>query len=335
MKFFLVFLLLSVASAVFSSNIHAIEVYEKLFFKWLHEFNMKFLDPKEFRHRLQVFANNHDLIQIHNDKKLSYELGHNQYSAMTFTEFRDYVRLGGTRPKNLRRQSKGIVHEAPSDMSKVPKSLDWVEKGAVTPVKNQGQCGSCWSFSAVGALEGAYFVKYKKLVNFSEQELVSCDSNDYGCNGGFMDDAFKWVEDNGGLCTLEDYEYVSGSGSTGACKKECTNDPNVAPKSYNDVKTGSTAALMSALAQQPVAIAIEADQFAFQFYKSGVLSGKCGQNLDHGVLAVGYGTWESGMDYWKVKNSWGEKWGMDGYILIEKSDDDLCGVMMQASYPVL
>eukprot|EP00607_Mallomonas_marina_P000209 CAMPEP_0182429058 /NCGR_PEP_ID=MMETSP1167-20130531/25477_1 /TAXON_ID=2988 /ORGANISM="Mallomonas Sp, Strain CCMP3275" /LENGTH=293 /DNA_ID=CAMNT_0024612365 /DNA_START=207 /DNA_END=1088 /DNA_ORIENTATION=- len=293
------------------------------------------MDPREFKHRLQIFANNHDLITAHNEKELSYTLGHNQFSAMSYSEFRDYVRLGSTRPGMLRKRPHGIVHEAPEDVSTLPKEIDWVEKGAVTEVKNQGQCGSCWSFSAVGALEGAYFLKYGKLISFSEQELVSCDNKDYGCNGGFMDDAFAWIESNGGLCTEDDYKYTSGGGSSSKCEKKCKDDDKAAPKSYNDVKVDDVKSMMSALAQQPVAIAIEADQFAFQFYKGGVLSGSCGQNLDHGVLAVGYGTYSNGMDYWKVKNSWGDKWGMDGYILIEKGEEDLCGVCASPVYPVL
>jgi len=318
-----------------SANLHSLEFYEKIFSEWILQHGLSFPDVSEFKHRLQIFSSNHDLITAHNEKKLSYELGHNQFSHLTLSEFRDYVRLGATRPGNLRKRLHGVVHEAPEDLSTLPDSVDWVEKGAVTKVKNQGQCGSCWSFSAVGALEGAYFLKYGELIGFSEQELVSCDEKDQGCNGGFMDDAFAWVESNKGLCTDKDYQYSSGTGSTGACDTTCKNIPEVAPKSYNDVKVDSVPALMSALAQQPVSIAIEADQIAFQFYKKGVLSGKCGQNLDHGVLAVGYGTYTDGLDYWKVKNSWGETWGMDGYILIGKGTKDLCGVTASPVYPVL
>ena len=301
----------------------------------MHKHKMSFADVVEFGRRLQIFSDNHDKIELHNKESTGFKLGHNQFSHLTLSEFHDYVHLGGTRPKNLRKNPTGIVHEAPLDLSKLPKRVDWVEAGAVTEVKNQGSCGSCWSFSAVGALEGAYFKKYKKLVSFSEQELVSCDDKDYGCNGGFMDDAFAWVEKNGGLCTEEDYQYTSGSGSTGSCIKSCTNVKEVTPKSYNDVKVDSVPALMSAVALQPVAIAIEADQFAFQFYKEGVLTGNCGTNLDHGVLLVGYGTYTDKKDYWKVKNSWGATWGMDGYILIERSADDLCGVLAAPTYPVL
>lgn len=316
----------------------SLKSYEELFYEWMKEHGKDFSNAKDFVVKLKNFAENHDRIVAHNNKGLSYKLGHNEYSHMSQFEFRDYFRLGTTRPKNLRKKAPGGVHDEPTpdEFERLPKSVDWVKDGAVTDVKNQGMCGSCWTFSAVGALEGAYYVKYKKLVDFSEQELVSCDTTDYGCNGGFMDDAFTWVEKNGGLCTLEDYSYTSGTGSTGECLTTCTNVEEVAPKSYKDVKPESVKALMSAVAQQPVAIAIEADEFSFQFYKGGVLSGKCGKNLDHGVLLVGYGTDEdSGLDYWKVKNSWGAKWGVDGYILIEKSDDDLCGVEAQPSYPIL
>jgi C1A family cysteine protease len=149
-----------------------------------------------------------------------------------------------------------------------------------------------------------------------------------------MDDAFEWVKKNGGLPTEENYPYTSGTtGKSGTCETAHTNVAEVAPKSYTDVRS-NVDALMSAVAQQPVSIAIQANQLAFQFYDSGVLTGNCGQRLDHGVLAVGYGT-ENGVDYWKVKNSWGDSWGEDGYIKIERSDADLCGVLDAASYPNL
>lgn len=225
---------------------------------------------------------------------------------------------------------------APADLKSLPSSVDWVSAGAVTPVKNQGSCGSCWTFSTTGSLEGAYFLKYGTLLSFSEQELVSCDTTDSGCNGGWMDTAFDWVKANGGITTEDQYPYSSGGGSSGACVSTgYTNVAKVAPSSYTDVTANSVSALMSAVAQQPVSIAIQANQVAFQSYSSGVLTGRCGTNLDHGVLVVGYGTYTDGTDYWKVKNSWGSTWGMDGYILIERSDADLCGVLDAASYPTL
>lgn len=329
-KLVFVFLFSSVPLLVGAiENVHGFGVYEKMFVDWMKHHNIQFFDPKEFSRRLQIFSDNHEKIIAHNKEHgASFLLAHNEFSHLTLKEFQDHFRIGSTRPGHLRKNhlgSKGPIHEAPEDLSTIPKEWDWVEKGAVTPVKNQGQCGSCWSFSAVGALEGAYFVKYGDLVSFSEQELVSCDTTDNGCNGGLMDDAFAWVEKNGGLCTESDYAYTSGAGgSSGSCEEaSCKNVAGVTPKSYRDVKVDSVPSLMSAVAKQPVAIAIEADQFVFQFYKSGVLTANCGENLDHGVLLVGYGTWTDGTDYWKVKNSWGPGWGMEGFILIKRGTDDL------------
>jgi len=238
-----------------------------------------------------------------------------------------------------------FTHNAPANMMGVPASIDWVSKGAVTGVKDQGQCGSCWSFSTTGALEGAYEIKYKSLVSFSEQNFVDCDTKDnggtdMGCHGGLMDSAFDWATKWGGVCTEAAYPYTSGTTKQrGTCNTKCTKNANVAPKSHTDVQKNSDSAMMSALAQQPVSVAIEADQSAFQLYKSGVFTAACGTNLDHGVLAVGYGTWTDGTDYYKVKNSWGTSWGMDGYILLERGvsqKEGQCGILSgPPSYPNL
>merc|ERR1711920_1133200 len=174
----------------------------------------------------------------------------------------------------------------------LPTSVDWAAKGAVTPVKNQGQCGSCWSFSTTGALEGAWEIATGKLVSLSEQQFVDCDKKDSGCSGGLMDTAFAYAEQNA-LCTEESYAY---KGRGGTCKaSSCTvGIPKGGVTGYKDVEQ----ALMEAVSKGPVSIAVEADKSAFQLYHSGVLSSTCGTNLDHGVLAVGYGS-ENGKDYWK------------------------------------
>lgn len=195
----------------------------------------------------------------------------------------------------------------------------------------------------------AYFIKYGELVSFSEQNLVDCDNSrhggsDSGCNGGLMDNAFAFVESNGGLCTEADYPYTSGNTSRESVtcmQKKCKKNPAVTPQNYTDVEVDSEAALMSAVSMQPVSIAIEADQRDFQLYKSGVYTAKCGTNLDHGVLVVGYGVFDDGKSttkYWKVKNSWSDKWGMDGYILLERGisqEGGQCGILEAPSYPVL
>jgi KDEL-tailed cysteine endopeptidase len=302
----------------------------------MQKFNLHFESGEEFAKRIQIFADMVDQIEAHNsDASNTYKLGLNKFSHLTFQEFQTAVRIGGTRVPNLRRNAGGKVHGEPADISTLPTSVDWVAAGAVTDVKNQGSCGSCWSFSTTGSLEGAYFLKYGTLKSFSEQELVSCDTTDAGCNGGWMDTAFEYVMSNKGLASEADYPYASSSGTAPSCVSTgYTIDSKVTPTSYTDV-TSTVAALQSAVAQQPVSIAIQANQLAFQSYSSGVLTGRCGTRLDHGVLAVGYGTYTDGTDYWKVKNSWGSDWGMDGYILIERSSADLCGVLDAASYPTL
>merc|ERR1712032_154814 len=210
-------------------------------------------------------------------------------------------------------------------------------KGAVTPVKNQGQCGSCWSFSTTGALEGAWEVATGNLVSLSEEMLVDCSKKNNGCQGGSMDLAIQYVESTG-LCTEKSYPYIAGGGKAGTCKaSSCTLGlAKGAVSGFHDVSKNSEKALMSALMQGPVSIAVEADKSVFQSYRSGVMTRMCGANLDHGILAVGYGT-EDGTPCWKVKNSWGSVWGDDGYANLErgKGGSGECGLLSDASYPVV
>lgn len=310
---------------------------EKKFYEYMDKHSLKFKDGAEFVKRLAIYEKNLATIKAHNeDTKNTYKMGETKFTHLEYYEFVDAVRIGGTRVPNLRQAPSDFIHTAPADTSSLPSSVNWVSAGAVTPVKDQGNCGSCWSFSTTGALEGAYEIKYNDLQSFSEQQLVSCDNTDSGCNGGWMDNAFTWVKKNGGITTESAYPYTSGTtGSSGSCKTSgYSNNANVAPKSFTDVQPRSVDALMSAVAQQPVSIAIQANQLAFQMYSGGVLTGSCGRNLDHGVLVAGYGT-ENGVDYWLVKNSWGPNWGENGYIKIERSSADLCGVLDAPSYPNL
>jgi len=319
--------------------------YEEKFFNWIAEHNINIENGENFVHMLQNFANNDDIIESHNSQESTFKLGHNQFSHMDIDEWRAYVKTSGlVRPES---EPAAYIHEEPADVSSLATSVDWVTSGAVTGVKDQGQCGSCWSFSATGAIEGAHKIKYGSLVSYSEQNFVDCDTrsnggSDSGCNGGWMDSAFDWAKKNGGVCTESGYPYTSGTTKkAGTCNQsKCTKDAKSAPTKYVDVTKNSDTALVSALNLQPVSVAIEADQSAFQLYKSGVFTAACGTKLDHGVLAVGYGTdAKSGLNYYRVKNSWGTSWGDQGYIYLQRGvsqREGQCGILSgPPSYPVL
>jgi len=311
------------------------------FENWVNKFAIKFKDEHHYDNTFLTWATNNKYIEEVNTRNLSYILGHNQFSGMDQDEFRAYLGLSG----NLNVADRARQYEVLIDSAELPSSVDWTKEGAVTPVKNQGQCGSCWSFSTTGALEGTYFNKYGTLLSFSEQQLVDCDTlrnggKDHGCKGGLMDNAFSWISKNGGLCVETEYPYVSGTTTTGGtCQTSCSALSNSKVVDFVDVTPSSDDTMMSALSKRPISIAIEADQKDFQLYKSGVFTGTCGTKLDHGVLLVGYGN-EFSDDFYLVKNSWGTSWGDKGYIKLGRgkqynNGDGQCGLLLQASYPTL
>ena len=301
--------------------------------KWTRLYNRSY-GVMEYGKRKEIFKDNLDYITAHNRYGSSnYRLGLNQFGDLTTEEWRS--NYFGYAPKKYFNNMSNRRTVYMDGATALPQSVDWRQRGAVTPVKNQGQCGSCWSFSATGAMEGVNFISTGKLVSLSEQQLVDCSSaeGDQGCFGGLMDDAFEYVIKNGGIDTEQDYPYFA---KTGSCNTQKQSKHAVSFTSFQDVPHNNERQLAMAVAKHPVSVAIEADQPDFQFYKSGVFNATCGTALDHGVLVVGYGE-QDGMNYWIVKNSWGESWGNNGYILIAKDIADTqgqCGIAMNPSYPI-
>jgi cathepsin L len=329
-------LIFAVGCAVASASIFS--DFKDEFEIWKNMYEKEYKSVEDEITRFSVWMNNLRKIQQHNLeaslKMHTYRLGLNEYSDMTVEEVKKvmngYLGLEAknhTEPRNLFKTLK---------YSQAPESIDWREKGGyVSEVKNQGQCGSCWSFSTTGSLEGQHYSKTGKSVDLSEQNLVDCSTSygNNGCNGGLMDYAFQYIRDNKGLDTEESYPY---EGEDDTCRfKE--NKVGATDTGFVDIAQGDEDALKQAVATiGPISIAIDASQSSFQLYTDGVYDEpNCSQTqLDHGVLIVGYGS-ERGKDYWIVKNSWGTSWGEQGYIRMSRNKNNQCGVASSASYPTV
>jgi len=303
--------------------------YQQEFSRFVKTFNKKYLTD-DFFPRYEIFKSNLDIIEAHNARTdVTWTLGVNQYSDMTSAEF-------ASKMNGYKHTRAGKVMPIES-IKNAPASLDWRDKGAVTAVKDQGQCGSCWSFSTTGSVEGAWFLAKNNLTSLSEQQLMDCSQKEgnQSCEGGLMDDAFQFIIDNKGICSEESYPYKAVDEK---CQTTCTNVATIssfADVAFDAKNPNDDTALMAALQNGPVSIAIEADQPIFQSYTSGVISGpSCGTQLDHGVLLVGYGTDAKLGDYWIVKNSWNANWGEKGYVRLARGQNE-CGMNSAASQPIV
>jgi len=299
------------------------------FTDFIKKYNKVYQDD-ELTLRFNIFKDNIRRIEDHNSINNDWKMGLNKFADLTPDEFK--IQYTGIEKPRMTIRRKNFNSQDLPRIEDLPSEVDWTAKGAVTPVKDQGQCGSCWAFSTTGSVEGSYFLSSGNLVSFSEQQLVDCSGSygNQGCNGGLMDYGFSYVKEHG-ICTENEYGYNAVDGTC----KNCTVITKI--DSFVDVTPNSETALKQALVLQPVSVAIEADQMSFQFYSNGVLTSSCGSNLDHGVLVTGYGTL-NGVDYWKVKNSWGSSWGQNGYILLKrnvKQKSGQCGILSEPSYPLL
>jgi C1A family cysteine protease len=304
----------------------------ELWTAWKAQFGKTYATPQEDQLRMNIFASNQLRVQVHNaDPEYTYKLALNQFADLTGEEFRaTYASCTGS-------AGSGAAPDCPSAVNcpTLPTAnvthVNWTNTGAVTPVKNQEQCGSCWAFSTTGSLEGLYYLNHSVLLSFSEQQLVDCAQNCYGCDGCWPYLAMEYTAQNG----IELEKVYPYNGEQGNCKYT----PSLALSvntGYQCIQQKSVSQMLSALVQQPVSIAVEADQNAWQLYSHGIVNRGCGDALDHAVLITGYDNTENS---WYVKNSWGTSWGMNGYIWISaepkaNSGYGVCGILSCGNIPL-
>ncbi|KAF4696159.1 hypothetical protein FOZ60_001838 [Perkinsus olseni] len=294
----------------------------------------RYENEAEEKKRADIFKANLDYIEKVNSQNLPYKLGVNKHFDLTFDEFAAKM----LHPIVVDRSAQAGLLTEDDDLVDLPASIDWRTEKVLNPVKDQEECGSCWAFSANGALESRHAIATGTLLSLSEQQLVDCSSKDKGCKGGLMSDAFEYVQEHG----IDDESAYPYKGSNGTCKTKLTSYPDglLAGEVIGYRNLSQTdAALKKALVSGPVSLAVNVDE-NFHKYRSGLFNASScsvGANLNHGVVAVGYGTTPEGHDYYIIRNSWGDSWGEDGYIYMKRGDNSLgrCNMLEMMSVPKL
>ncbi|XP_038706247.1 zingipain-2-like [Tripterygium wilfordii] len=305
------------------------------FEQWMAKYGRSYRSITERVNRFYIFKDNYEYIEnFNNAENKSYKLGINEFADLTHDEFLAIYANNENIPGISSPLKITSRYQSRRSLADVPSSINWVERGAVTPIKNQASCGSCWIFSAVAATEGIVQIKTRELMSLSEQQVMDCNGVRNGCSGGWMTEAFNYIVQNEGVANDTIYPY---QGKSLTCDTTLASEIAAQISGYEELPANNETALLEAVAQQPVSIVIDSTREGFQFYKSGVYTGECGTATSHAVTTVGYGTSEDGIKYWLLKNSWGTTWGEDGYMRIQRDVSDprgLCGIAQKSSYPV-
>ncbi|XP_060192861.1 zingipain-2-like [Lycium barbarum] len=303
--------------------------------KWMARHGRVYKDEIEKEHRFKTFKENVEFIESFNQNGTQrYKLAINKYTDLTSEEF--LASFTGLDTSLSQQESTAATTSFKyGSVTEVPLSMDWRKSGSVTEIKYQGLCGSCWAFSAVAAIEGAYQIANNELISLSEQQLLDCNTENRGCEGGLMTRAYEYLLQNGGGITTEtNYPYQQAKS---ICSTQQLSPTAAVTISGYEVVPAGESSLLQAAANQPISVGIAANQ-EFYLYGSGIYDGSCYRKLNHAVTVIGYGTSEDGTKYWLVKNSWGTSWGEEGYMRIARDigvDGGHCGIASMASFPTV